>query len=253
VGLASKIMSRVPMRLLVPSIAWQYRLYEPELGRLGDFVPRDRGAVDAGVWWGPWSWWLARRVPRVDSFEPNPDLVARILSVMPSNVTVHPVALSDRTSKSNLWIPSGGMGTEGRASLEPGNRAESAWKQHSVATRRLDDFELGDVGFVKIDVEGHELAVLHGATDLLESQRPTVLIEIEHNADRWDPLDTIIEFFGDRSYTGEFLQKGRWHPINELDRQGTLRMAKRFGQRGYGTNLLLYARRYVHNFIFKPR
>jgi FkbM family methyltransferase len=253
VGLASRVMSRVPAHLLVPSIAWQYRFYEPELGRLDEFVPRNRGAIDAGLWWGPWTWWLARRVPRVDSFEPNPDLVARLASVMPSNVTIHPVALSDRTSQSNLWIPSGGMGTEGRASLEPGDRPESAWRKQSVATRRLDDFVLGDVGFVKIDVEGHELAVLQGATKLLGAQRPTVMIEIEQHADRPGYLDTIIEFFGDRSYSGEFLQKGRWHPIDDLDRQGTLEMARLVvAQHGYGTRVLRHARRYVHNFIFKP-
>jgi FkbM family methyltransferase len=253
VGVASKVMARVPVRLLVPSIAWQYRLFEPELGRLDEFVPKDRGAVDAGVWWGPWSWWLARRVPRVDSFEPNPDLVAQLTPVMPSNVTIHPVALSDRAGQSDLWIPSGGMGTEGRGSLEPGNRPESAWRQQAVTTNRLDDFELGDVGFVKIDVEGHELAVLHGASGLLDEQRPTVMIEIEEHADRQGPLDTIIEFFGDRSYRGEFLQKGRWHSIAELDRQATHEMAQRVARHGYGANLVLYARRYVHNFIFKPR
>jgi FkbM family methyltransferase len=35
------------------------------------------------------------------------------------------------------------------------------------------------VGFIKIDVEGHELAVINGATTLLTTQRPLLLIEIE--------------------------------------------------------------------------
>jgi FkbM family methyltransferase len=252
-GLASKVMSQVPVRVLVPSIAWQYRLYEPELRRLDEFVPRDRDAVDVGAWWGPWSWWLARQVPRVDSFEPNPDLVVHLASVMPTNVTVHPIALSDRRRQSNLWIPTGGVGTEGRASLEPGNRSESKWRKQEVTTSRLDDVALGDVGFVKIDVEGHELAVLQGATDLLGTQRPTLMIEVEQIADRHGRLDAIIEFLGDRSYSGQFLKKGRWHRINELDRQEAREMAKRIAQHSYGTGLLLYARRYVHNFIFKPR
>ena len=245
-------MSRVPMRVLVPSIAWQYRLFEPELARLDDFVPSGRGAVDAGVWWGPWTWWLARRAPRVDSFEPNPDLVARLQTVLPGNVTLHPVALSDQEGQANLWVPAGGMGTEGRASLEAGHRPESAWREQSVATRRLDGFELGDVGFIKIDVEGHELAVLHGASGLIDAQRPNVMIEVEEHSERQGPLDTIIEFFGDRSYRGTYLHKGRWHPIEELDRQATREMAQRVAQHGYGANLVLYARRYVNNFLFKP-
>ncbi len=252
-GVADELLDRVPARLMVPAIAWQYRFFEPELVRLDEFVPKGRGAVDVGVWWGPWSWWLARRVPRVDSFEPNPDFIDRLVSAMPKNVNIHPVALSNQSSRSDLWVPPGGVNTHGRASLEPQTRAGSDWKQHSVATSRLDDFELGDVGFVKIDVEGHELAVLQGATDLLKTQRPTLLVEIEQHAGRHGWLDEIIEFLGDYSYSGEFLQKGRWHPISELDRQRTNEMAARVAQHGYLVNLLLYARRYVHNFVFKPR
>jgi hypothetical protein len=37
---------------------------------------------------------------------------------------------------------------------------------------------LGDVGFVKIDVEGHELDVLAGLSGLLAKCRPNLLIEI---------------------------------------------------------------------------
>ena len=37
---------------------------------------------------------------------------------------------------------------------------------------------LGDIGFVKIDVEGHELDVLAGLSGLLEKCLPNLLIEI---------------------------------------------------------------------------
>ncbi len=253
VGFASKLMVRIPVRVLVPAIAWQFRFVEPELARLDEFVPKGLGAVDVGMWWGPWSWQLARRVPRVDSFEPNLDLVTRLAPVMPSNVNLHPAALSDRTGQSTLWIPPGGIGTEGRSTIEPGHPIESGWTPLSVATYRLDDFELGDVGFVKIDVEGHELSVLSGATKLLETQRPNVMVEVEQHTDRQIPLDTIVEFFSDYSYGGHFLRKGRWRRVEELDRGSTREMADRVARRGLATHLVLYARRYVHNFLFKPR
>ena len=35
-----------------------------------------------------------------------------------------------------------------------------------VPKKRLDDFDLPPVGFIKIDVEGHEESVLHGAEGL---------------------------------------------------------------------------------------
>ena len=111
VGIGSRVMSHVPVGMVVPAVAWQYRFFEPELARLDDFVPRNRGAVDVGVWWGPWTWWLARRVPKVDSFEANLDLVARLEPVLPSNVTIHPVAPAPKDG--DPWRVPGHPGTAG--------------------------------------------------------------------------------------------------------------------------------------------
>ena len=252
VGIGSKVMSHLPVRFTVPAIAWQYRFFEPELSRLDEFVPRHRGAVDIGVWWGPWTWWLARKATKVDSFEANLDLVAQLEPVLPDNVTLHPVALSDRVGEADFWVPAGGAGTEGRGSLEGPGPSGDGWKHRTATTGRLDDFELGDVGFVKIDVEGHEFAVLQGASELIARDRPTVLVEIELRPDRPAPLDDIIEWFDSRSYRGEFLHAGAWHPIGELDRASTESMAVRVARHGYGVNLLLYSRRYIHNFLFRP-
>ena len=47
-----------------------------------------------------------------------------------------------------------------------------------VRTVRPDRMALGDVGFVKIDVEGHELDVLAGLSGLLAKCLPNLLIEI---------------------------------------------------------------------------
>lgn len=252
-AIASHMVSWMPPRLFVPLIAWQYRFFEPELGRLDEFVPKHRGAVDVGVWWGPWSWWLARRVPRVDAFEPNAELVASLAGVLPSNVQLHPVALGERSGEANLWIPPGGMGTEGRASIESSWQPEDVGRMQPVTTRRLDDFDLGDVGFVKIDVEGHEFAVLQGAVELLSTQRPALLVEVEERSHNEGHLDMIVEFLGDHSYHGKFLQRRRWHPMEEFDRPGARSISVRAAQHGYATNFLLYARRHVHNFLFTPR
>ena len=252
VGFGSRVMNHVPVGFVVPALAWQFRFFEPELGRLDELVPRRRAAVDVGVWWGPWTWWLARRVPRVDSFEPNLDLVGRLEPIMPPNVTIHPVALSDRAGEADFWVPSGGTGSEGRGSLEHTRSSGTGWRYQPAVTKRLDDFDLRDVGFVKIDVEGHEFPVLLGASKLIDRDRPTVLVEIELRPDRPGPIDEIIEFFDGHSYRGEFLHRGAWHPIGELDRVTARVMATRAAGHGYATNLLLYSRRFIHNFVFRP-
>ena len=47
-----------------------------------------------------------------------------------------------------------------------------------VETRTLDSFHLENVGFLKIDVEGHELAVLRGARGTLAANDyPPILFE----------------------------------------------------------------------------
>ena len=52
-----------------------------------------------------------------------------------------------------------------------------------VETRRLDDENLENIGFMKIDVEGHEFEGLQGARRTVAANKPVMLIEIEerHN------------------------------------------------------------------------
>jgi hypothetical protein len=52
----------------------------------------------------------------------------------------------------------------------------------------LDLFKFNDVDFIKIDVEGSELEVLHGARETIKNNSPIILIELlnshknaEHN------------------------------------------------------------------------
>jgi hypothetical protein len=47
-----------------------------------------------------------------------------------------------------------------------------------VSCERLDDIYTGIPSIMKIDVEGHELQVLKGATDTIKKHKPVLLIEI---------------------------------------------------------------------------
>ena len=68
-----------------------------------------------------------------------------------------------------------------------------------VQTARLDDYQLPPVGFIKIDVEGHEEAVLRGAAQTIARNRPVLMIEIE---ERHNPgaLGRLFERFGADRY-----------------------------------------------------
>ena len=51
---------------------------------------------------------------------------------------------------------------------------------------RLDNVYRGRAGFIKIDVEGHEQAVLDGAVETIRRCKPRMLVEID---DRLSPAD----------------------------------------------------------------
>lgn len=246
------IAERIPRSVFVRLIALYFLLLEPELRELKQFVPRGKTAIDVGTWWGPWSWWLARVVPRVEAFEPNASICDGLRAVLPANVNLHGVALSDRQGTSQLWSPSGDIGTEGRSTLIAQDHA--GWVRQDVETTTLDAYDFSNVGFVKIDVEGLELNVLQGASSLLEKEHPNIFIEVEDAHHSGDHVDEVFDFISSFGYEGTYLDGKTWRPLEDLDRDATRRRGERNKKMGIFHALFARGReRYVNNFLFVPR
>jgi hypothetical protein len=96
----------------------------------------------------------------------------------------------------------------GRSTIETSNALEdedgSAKEQVTVTVRKHDDYGMSDVAFIKIDVEGHEVAVLEGASDTIARNRPVLLIESE-DRHRKNAVADVEVFLKQRSYAGFFL------------------------------------------------
>lgn len=202
---------------------------------LTELVPRGCVAVDAGANAGLYSYWIAQAASQVHAFEPQPKVFERLRDSVPSNVAVHHVALSDTDGTAVLHIPatSGGEATL-HGDLAAAHRDITETR---VVTRTLDSFRFQGVGFLKIDVEGHEEALLRGSRTLVREQRPVVFIEIE---ERHNPggLERICEFFRDLGYrNADFLLAGVRTPLERFD--ATVHQS---------TNST--AREYVNNFVF---
>ena len=159
--------------------AKEWRRGERELRLLPLLVDPRRDAVDVGANKGVWTWFLARMVPVVYAFEPNPKAFAVLRRGAAANVVCQSVALSDSSGTASLNVPEGTKGYSNQGSTL---RALPEGRRHAslvVETARLDDLELQDVGFVKIDVEGHESRVLEGARETLARCRPVLVVEME--------------------------------------------------------------------------
>lgn len=179
---------------------------------LSALVPAGKLAIDAGASVGVYSYWIARSAGEVVAFEPQLGLAKRLAASGIHGLTVHNVALSDSDGVAELHVPRSSY--HGIASLR---KLDVPTDSVQVRLATLDSFELADVGFFKIDVEGHEEPLLHGAEDTLRCSGASVFIEIE---ERHNPggLARIRAWLADLGYTDvQFRQHGTMHPFAKFD------------------------------------
>ncbi|MDQ1038828.1 FkbM family methyltransferase [Streptomyces sp. V3I8] len=249
--LAARLAPFVPVRLVAAAARSVYPRFEPELARLGDLCPPGCGtAVDVGGWYGPWTRRLSGRARRVVTVEPVPHLARLLAAATPGNVRVVHAAASDRPGTARLWLPPGDQGDRGVSSLV---RRDIHARALNVRCLTLDSLDLHDVGFIKIDVDGGELAVLRGAKTLLARDRPALFIELEA---RIQPVGPVVSHLAERGYAGWVLPGATWLPLSSFDleahqartshvvAQGLLRRVLSFRGPGYV--------RYVNSVLFLP-
>lgn len=189
---------------------------EVELGYLKNLVPKNAVTIDVGANRGLYTRELARISSCVHAFEPTREMADLLRRTSAANVQVHEVAASDQDGTAMLSVPlDGSDAVHSLASIEPRHGARSCTTVE-VKTARLDGMIKDDVAFIKIDVEGHELAVLRGTTGLIEKSRPIFLVEAEErHAD--GTTASVFEFFSSRGYRGFFVMGGEVTPVSEFD------------------------------------
>ena len=234
----------LPVTLQVPAKyvinAWRGQL-EPELKLLRLLVKPGDHAIDVGGNRGVYAYALSRLGAKVEVFEPNP-VCAKVVEPWASDkktVVLHKVALSDTEGVAELHIPIDDAGIEHDASASLEHADFTSVRNESVALRTLDSFAFEQVGFVKIDVEGHEFNVLRGGENLLRNQRPSVLVEIEQRHSQ-RPINEIFGLLMGWGFQGFFLDAGRLTPLASFDLARDQRMEDFAGRSG----------RYINNFLF---
>lgn len=146
---------------------------------LVDFLVSDGTAVDVGANKGIYSYMLARACDRVLAFEANKKLADNLRKALPANCEVFEKAVTNQSGQAQFFIP---QETKGRQIDRPNvgtmEKPQGPVREINVETIRLDDVGLDDLSFLKIDVEGHEPAVMDGAWSTIEKNMPVILIEI---------------------------------------------------------------------------
>jgi FkbM family methyltransferase len=205
-------------------------------------------AVDVGANKGAYTWWMRHAVGptgRVIAFEPQPEMAAYLRDARAAmgwdNVEVREAAASDRSGRATLRVPGGGP-SQG-ASLEAG-AVSGAHREIPCAVERLDDALAGAarIALMKIDVEGHELAVFRGAAGILARDHPVLLFECEmRHLDGKAPAG-VFRFLVDLGYSGSFFSPAGERPLVEFDPSVHQRC---------GPGPFWKAPGYVNNFLFR--
>jgi len=144
----------------------------------------------------------------VHAFEPEPttaEQCARHVELNGSNGNVHQCALHDTSETIHLHI----RGQTGH-SLKPDEGTSTVAVEALPGDIALDRYDIPDPNVVKIDVEGMEMAVLHGMRQLFTAFPPRIIF-VEIHPNRLESLghsDTdVINFLIDRGYTLTEYQK----------------------------------------------
>ena len=193
---------------------------EPEARLLPVLCSRQRLSIDIGGNEGAYTVHMRRCSRAVEVFEPIPDLARRLAVCFrfDRRVRIHNQALSDHAGTTTLRLPlHHGHAVTGLASIEPDNELRGLpVSTLDVALCRLDDLGFRDVGFIKLDVEGHEVAVLRGAERLLRESRRNLLIEAaEHN--RPGAVAAVAATLTPLGYQGVFLYRGALLDVEAFD------------------------------------
>jgi FkbM family methyltransferase len=224
--------------------------------RHGDFSPQvvehlvrpDDVVLDIGARFGTYTLLLARIVgPHgvVHAFEPNPQHSTALGTIACSrkNVVLHPFALSDRAGVASLHIPVvGRRASDGLASLAPPAVPHRTVQIHR---RRLDDLSYERIDFVKCDVEGHELGLLHGGEATLRRLLPPVLVEIERRHAGAD-LEATLSYLEGLGYNGYAIYRDGLRSLDQFDVRRDQPDVVDCAQSGWMPS------EYIHDFLFAP-
>lgn len=169
---------------------------EPELLYIQQVLKSDSVFIDIGTNKGIYLYQAEKNISsgKIIGFEPNKSLVNYIKPLFPK-VDIYPLAVSSKSGTAVLNIPKKGNGLQDtRASLEAmGEDVEKVEIQMVTLDEFVQEKGLSKIDVVKIDVEGHEFDTIKGCVNILQTIKPTFIIEIELRHAHY-PIKDIFDF-----------------------------------------------------------
>jgi FkbM family methyltransferase len=213
-------VSFLPEPLLRPLRASHYRRIlrsftdaeEPDLVVVRHLVESGTLAVDIGANMGIYTKVLSELVGlngRVISVEPVRQtfevLSQNVRALGLANVTCLNVAISDTDGDLTMELPDYPSGGINFYQARVVSQVTDNSRKLRISAAKLDTLmrNEGPIGFVKCDVDGHELAVITGAKGVLDARSAAWLVEVAGNPDDRDTAAwEVFRRFEDQGYAG---------------------------------------------------
>jgi len=169
-----------------------------------NYIKPDKNVLDIGAHIGWYTVNLAKKCSHVYSFECSPKSFNYLCSNIALNsldykVTKYNCALSNNEGTAQYYIRDFGDGGGNGISNFDCDKINNT-PSIVVPKKTLDSFEITNINFIKIDVEGHEKEVLEGGKQtIINNNYPPILFESwdEHHESQGKPaLKLKEELFG---------------------------------------------------------
>ena len=167
-------------------------------------------SIDIGSNYGSYSSILRKNSRNVISVEPNTLIIEfqkRILGN--KNIIFENVAIGEIDKKVALNIP-----FENKIPVyEEAFISDSALNKNSLSVNQKNGdnlfFDIDNIDFIKIDVEGYENKVVKSLINIIKSKKPILLIEIESRHSSDVEISNLIDFLYNMDYIFYYMINGK--------------------------------------------
>lgn len=163
-------------------------------------VHPDKVFLDIGSHLGMWAWNIAPYFKKTYAFEPNRKVYNYLcgniaLKDLSDKIETHNIGISDKKDvlnyykRDHVWNGQEGM----NGFLDVKTVGVDGVEVQKIPVTTLDSFNINDVGFIKIDVEGFEKNVIEGGIrTIVKSNYPPILFESWYpGKEPWDTNEVI--------------------------------------------------------------
>lgn len=217
---------------------------ENELYVLQHFLDSKSTIVDVGANNGLYCYYFQEFIgcSQIYAFEPIPSLNSKLRKWF-KNIHFYPYAISNENAEKILRIPYiNSVKYETRAKLDGiVEVGENHFDEIKIQTKTLDSIFIPKnicVNFIKIDIEGHEMAAIEGAKSIIAQNHPILMVEIEarHHGDKFAGIIRSIIGLGYNCYFFDILN----YRLEAFDKFDLIK------HQSIGNSV------YVNNFLFFP-